>query len=64
MNAPPPRPGHGPPDDGWTDLAKLADRIEKHVRWYRWLTVMNVVAFGANALFMLLYLIAAYGLRH
>jgi hypothetical protein len=63
MNAPqrPPQPG---PNDGWQNLTKLADRIEKHVRWYRWLTLANVIVFGANAAFMLIYLILGYWLRH
>lgn len=45
------------PPDGWNDLVKIAARIEKHVRLYRWLTWINVVVFGSNALFVLIYLI-------
>ena len=63
MNIPirPPTPG---PDDGWENLTKLADRIEKHVRMYRWLTYVNVIVFGSNAAFLLFLFIANWWLRH
>lgn len=61
IRIPPPVPG---PDDGWENLTKLADRIEKHVRWYRWLTLANVILFGSNMVFMGLYVVAVYWVRH
>jgi hypothetical protein len=62
MNAPVPRiPAPPPPPDSWI---RLVDRMEKHVRWYRWLTVANVFVFGTNIVFMGVYLIASYWLRH
>lgn len=64
MNGPPPRLPEPGPGEGWINLTKLADRIEKNVRWYRWLTLANVIVFGTNTVLMLLYLIVAYRLRH
>lgn len=58
---PPPPPGRPP---GWINLTALADRIEKHVRWYFWLTAANVIVFGVNAVFLLVLFIANYLARH
>lgn len=61
MNAPQrPMPGGGGPPEGWINLSKLADRIEWNVRWYRWLTLANVIVFGGNALFLLIYLVVRW----
>lgn len=63
MNAPQrPMPGGDGPPEGWINLTKLADRIEKHVRAYRWLTYINVVVFGSNAFFLLMHLIVRWRL--
>lgn len=64
MNIPIPPPVPGPGDGGWVELGKLADRIEKHVRWYRWLTLANVIVFGGNAAFLLFLFVANWWLRH
>lgn len=65
MNIQPRRPPGPGPHSGWEDLAKLADRIEKHVRAYRWLTIVNVIVFGTNATLLFLYLVTYWwGLRH
>lgn len=54
----------GPDDGGRENLTRLADRIEKHVRHYRWLTYVNVVMFGGNMAFMLVVFVAQWWLRH
>lgn len=63
MNAEPrPANGNSGPPPGWHSLTAIADRIEKNVRWYRWLTLANVIVFGTNTVMLALNLIAAYWL--
>lgn len=52
MRATPPSGGGGG-GGGFERLISEADRIEKWVRRYQWLTVANVAVFGINALLTL-----------
>lgn len=61
MNIPLPPSG---PGDGWINLTKLADRIEKHVLMYRRLTYVNVIVFGINAAILLFLFVAQWWMRH
>lgn len=64
MNIPVRPPGPEGLPEGWINLTKLADRIEKYVKLYRWLTYANVTVFGTNAVVMTIYMILRYWLGH
>lgn len=63
MNKPIPNPGPGGGEGHWINLTKLAEGIDRNVRWYRWLTLANLILFGSNAVVMTIYVIARIWFR-
>lgn len=58
MNAPMRPP---PPEgDPWFGLSKIAEAIERNVRRYQWLTLVNAIVFGTFMLFNLGLLVLSY----